>query len=227
MKIYCCSDIHGCMKEFEKALSLIIDHLDEPDTMLCLLGDYVHGGSDNYGVLDKIMNLQDIYGTDKVVALMGNHEKFILSGDSTINHLIKPSNEIDSNDDKYIAWMKKLPLYYAKGNTIFVHAGIEEDAGDMWEWLTEDETFVGKYPAEIGAIENLDMKVVAGHIGTAEISGDSNFHDIYYDGASHYYIDGAVLDSGIIPILFVDTNYDKYYRVTETGNYLIFPYYEY
>ena len=39
MRIYCMSDIHGCMAEFEDALSLVRDHLDEPDTMLCLLGD--------------------------------------------------------------------------------------------------------------------------------------------------------------------------------------------
>lgn len=225
MKIFCCSDIHGFINEFEKALSLIIPHLGKPHTMLCLLGDYIHGGSDNYGVLDKIMNLQDIYGTDKVLALMGTHEKFILSGDSTINHLIKPSNEIcDSTDDKYIAWMKTLPLYYVKGKTIFVHAGIEEDVGELWSCFTSEETFIGKYPAETGKIKNLDKKVVAGHIGTAEISGDPNFHNIYYDGTSHYYIDGTVLDSGIIPVIMVDTDTDKYYRVTDTGNQLIFPY---
>lgn len=53
------SDIHGCLAEFEESLSLVLDHLEEPDTMLCLLGDYIHGGADNYGVLDKIMNLQE------------------------------------------------------------------------------------------------------------------------------------------------------------------------
>lgn len=228
MKIYCMSDIHGCIAEFEEALSLIIDKLEEPDTMLCLLGDYIHGGADNYGVLDKIINLQNKYGSDKVVALMGNHEEFVLLGDSSIDHMIITYDEELGNDerddDKYIRWMDRLPRYYTAGNTIFVHAGIEEDAGDLWEWGTGDEIFVGKYPAEVGKIEGLDMKVVAGHIGTAEISGDPRFHDIYYDGASHYYIDGTVLDSGIIPILLVDTEKDKYYRVTDTGKQLIFPY---
>lgn len=228
MKIYCMSDIHGCLAEFEEALSLIIDQLDEPDTMLCLLGDYIHGGSDNYGVLDKIMNLQDRYGSDRVVALLGNHEEFILLGDSTINHMIKTFDEEldcdDSKDDKYIRWIENLPRCYTEGNTIFVHAGIEEDAGDLWEWGTGDEMFTGKYPAETGEIKGLDMKVVAGHVGTAELSGNARFHDIYYDGASHYYIDGTVLDSGIIPVLMVDTNEDKYYRVTETGKHIILPY---
>lgn len=205
-----------------------MEHLEEAETMLILMGDYIHGGSDNYGVLDKIMKLQNRYGLDKVLALMGNHEEFVLWGDSTINHMIKTFDEeqfIDEGmEDKYIQWMENLPRYYTAGNTIFVHAGIDEEAGDLWEWGTGDEFFVGKYPAETGKIEGLAMKVVAGHVGTAEIVGNPSFHDIYYDGESHYYIDGTVLDSGVIPVLMVDTDTDKYYRVTETGNWLILPY---
>ncbi len=226
MKIYCMSDIHGMQNAFEDALSLVTEHLEEEGTMLILLGDYIHGGPDNYGVLDKIMNLQCKYGTNKVVALMGNHEEFVLWGDSSINHLVNSMGEDDGDDDKYIQWIENLPRYYTEGNTIFVHAGIDEEAGDLWEWGTGEEIFVGKYPAETGKIEGLDMKVIAGHVGTAEISGDPSFHDIYYDGESHYYIDVTVLDSGVIPVLMVDTETDKYYRVTETGNRIILPYKE-
>lgn len=228
MKIYCMSDIHGCLAEFEQALSLVLEQLENDGAMLLLLGDYIHGGSDNKGVLDKIISLQQRYGTDKVVALMGNHEEFVLLGDSSINHMIKSFDEEhfidDGEEDKYIQWMANLPRYYTEGNTIFVHAGIDEDAGDLWEWGTGEDVFVGKYPAEIGKIEGLDMKVVAGHVGTAEISQNPRYHDIYYDGQSHYYIDGTVLDSGVIPVLMVDTKTDRYYRVTETGNWLILPY---
>lgn len=228
MKIYCMSDIHGCLAEFEHALSLVLEVLENDSAMLLLLGDYIHGGSDNKGVLDKIINLQQSYGSDKVVALMGNHEEFVLLGDSTINHMIRSFDEQhfidDGEEDKYIRWMENLPRYYTEGNTIFVHAGIDEEAGDLWEWGTGEDVFVGKYPAEIGRIEGLNMKVVAGHVGTAEIAGNSRFHDIYYDGESHYYIDGTVLDSGVIPVLLVDTEADKYYRVTESGNWLILPY---
>lgn len=230
MRIYCMSDIHGCLAEFEEALSLVMEHLEEPETMLILMGDYIHGGADSRGVLDGIIKLQKQYGLNKVLALMGNHEEFVLWGDSTINHMIKTFDKehfIDEdNEDKYIQWMESLPRYYTAGNTIFVHAGIDEDAGDLWEWRTGDGIFVGKYPAETGKIEGLDMKVVAGHVGTAEIAGNPSFHDIYYDGENHYYIDGTVLDSGFIPVLMVDTDEDKYYRVTKSGNWLILPYEE-
>jgi serine/threonine protein phosphatase 1 len=205
-----------------------MEELKNDSAMLLLLGDYIHGGPDNKGVLDKIINLQQTYGSDKVVALMGNHEELVLMGDSTINHQIRSFDEQyfndDEEEDKYIWWMENLPRYYTEGNTIFVHAGIDEEAGDLWEWGTGEDVFVGKYPAEIGRIEGLNMKVVAGHVGTAEIAGDPRFHDIYYDGESHYYIDGTVLDSGVIPVLLVDTEADKYYRVTESGNWLILPY---
>ena len=230
MKIYCISDVHGFLAEFEEALSLVIEHLEEPDTKLCLMGDYIHGGAANYGVLDKIISLQNRYGEDKIIVLLGNHEEFVLTGYSSINSMsMIEDNEYDDGDDqddKYICWLENLPRYYTEGNTIFVHAGIDEDAGDMWEWGTSDEIFVSKYPAETGKIEGLEMKVVAGHVGTAEISGDPRFHDIYYDGESHYYIDGTVIDSGVIPVLLVDTEEDKYYQVTEGGNNLISPYYE-
>ncbi len=133
--IYAMSDIYGCLDAFEYALSLV-DF--SGDNKHILLGDYIHG-SDDYGVLNKNMQLQNEYG------------------------------------------------------------------------------------AQTGRFYN-DTKIVAGHIGTAEISGDPRFHDIYFDGESHYYIDGTVLESGLIPVIKIDTKNNKYYRVTETGVWLILPY---
>lgn len=36
MKIYCMSDIQGCLGEFEEALSLINEELEKTGTKLCL-----------------------------------------------------------------------------------------------------------------------------------------------------------------------------------------------
>ena len=80
MKVYAMSDIHGHIYEFQDALSKIDL---SGNNMLILLGDYVHGPY-SYGVLDKIMELQNKYGTDKVIALLGNHEEMVLHGYSTI-----------------------------------------------------------------------------------------------------------------------------------------------
>ena len=232
MKIYCISDLHGCLAELDEVLDFVLPNLNESDTMLILLGDYIHGGRDNRGVLDRIMSLQQRFGSDKVVALLGNHDEGVLNGTEAIDYTAKAFAQSDdydyeyddNDDDRYIEWFDTLPRYYVAGNTIFVHAGIDEDAGDMWEWSTSDDVYTSKYPAQTGKIQGLDMKVVAGHVGTDEISGNPRFHDIYFDGESHYYIDGTVLDSGVIPVLMVDTETDKYYQVTEAGKWLITPY---
>lgn len=230
MKIYCMSDIHGCLKEFQTALSMVEPRLQEENTQLLLLGDYIHGGPDSRGVLDRIMELQKKYGPHKVIALMGNHEDFVDTGEASIDHLVLSIRErLENNsqkDWKYLQWIRNLPKYYVAGNTIFVHAGIDEQAGEYWEFEPGDNIFLGKYPAETGAIEGLDKKVVAGHVGTCYVSGNPEFHDIFYDGASHYYIDGTVFISRKIPVLLVDTDSDTYYEVTEKGTWPVLPYSE-
>ena len=214
------SDIHGCLDAFKYALSLIDL---TANNKLVLLGDYVHG-PDSYGVLQTIINMQKRYSAEKIIALMGNHEEMVCNGQWPIG-VINAQNDRDWEDkeEQYIEWMTDLPRYYVERNTLFVHAGIDEEAEDLWEWGTDDFVFTEKYPAQTGKFYG-DIKIVAGHIGTAEISGDPRFHDIYFDGESHYYIDGTVLDSGVIPVIKVDTENNKYYRVTEAGDWLILPY---
>ena len=130
MKIYAMSDIHGCFEEFLDALNLV--DLDDKNNMLIFLGDYIHGGGGSYNVLDKIMKLENKYGS-RVVALMGNHEEWVIEQ----NHKILDDEYDDEYDEereeKYIRWMEKLPLYYETDNQIFVHAGVEEEAGEDWE----------------------------------------------------------------------------------------------
>ncbi|MDE6005075.1 MAG: serine/threonine protein phosphatase [Oscillospiraceae bacterium] len=221
MICYAISDIHGSISAFEEALELVLDKLENPDTKLILLGDYIYGYEDNYAVLEKIMTLQYQYGTEKIIALIGNHEEMVCNGNWSINGY----GFSDEKDDKYINWISKLPRYYTAGKTIFVHAGITEEAGEYWEYETDDFTFTEKYPAETGFFcEN--YKIVAGHVGTSEISGDSDFHGIYYDGQSHYYIDSTVLESGFLNVLKVDIENQKYYEVTAYGDVLIIPYEE-
>lgn len=106
-----------------------------------------------------------------------------------------------------IPWLKKLPYYYETDKQIFVHAGIDEEAGEYWRLGTPESTFVGKFPASKGPFLK---DVIAGHIGTYSISGDRSFHDVYWDGASHYYIDGTVYVSGRIPVLMYDEETGKY-----------------
>lgn len=103
-----------------------------------------------------------------------------------------------------IRWMKGMPLYYETENLIFAHAGIDEDAGELWKTGTPDWMFLQKYPPTTGAFFKT---IIAGHVGTCNeyLSGDSNYHDIYYDGESHFYVDGTTVQSGKVPVLALNS----------------------
>lgn len=111
------------------------------------------------------------------------------------------------NNRELIRWLRELPYFYETDTQIFVHAGIDEEAGDWWREGTPESTFVAKYPATFGPFPK---DIIAGHIGTASLSGDESFHDIFWDGASHYFCDGTVYISGKIPVLVYDTETRKY-----------------
>ena len=75
MKRYMMSDIHGFLEAFEAALK----KTDlSGKNQLILLGDYIDYGPDGRAVLEKVRALQEKYGSEKVIALMGNHEKALL-----------------------------------------------------------------------------------------------------------------------------------------------------
>ncbi|MGN1406068.1 MAG: hypothetical protein ACI4WM_07330, partial [Erysipelotrichaceae bacterium] len=73
---------------------------------------------------------------------------------------------------------------------------------------TSDYIFTQKFPATIGRFHK---DIVAGHIGTSSIAGNRDFNGVYYDGYSHYYIDGTVNKSGVLNVLMFDTDTEKYY----------------
>lgn len=222
MKVYSMSDIHGYLKEFEKSLS----YVDlSGDNKLVLLGDYIHG-PDSCGVLDKIIKLQQEYGCGKVIALCGNHEEMALGGEWPICEDRFGFLEQNCSEEKerfYLQWMESLREYYEIGNAIFVHAGIDEElaAAGFWEYGVDKRVFTRKFPAETGKIQNFDKKIVAGHVGTDAISGTPDFHDIFFDGGSHYYINGTVQISGKIPVLMYDTERDRFFQIDDFGAHII------
>ncbi|NLJ19390.1 metallophosphoesterase [Globicatella sulfidifaciens] len=115
--------------------------------------------------------------------------------------------DIFRNHLALIEWLKSLPYYYETESQIFVHAGIDEEAEENWKWGTSDEYFVSKYPATFG---NFYKDIIAGHISTSSLAKNRDYHDVYWDKKSHYFIDGDTRISGIIPILIYDTVIKKY-----------------
>lgn len=124
---------------------------------------------------------------------------------------------IKSECKDLIFWIRKMPLFLETEKQIFVHAGVDEEAGEDWRWGTSDDVFLWKYPPETGGFVK---DIIAGHVGTGipELQNDENYHGIYHDGKSHYYIDGTVYKKGgTLNLLIYCPKDDRYGEVDEAG----------
>lgn len=121
--------------------------------------------------------------------------------------------DILTNHAELIGWLENLPFYYETETQIFVHAGIDEEAEEYWKYGTSNDYFVSKYPATFGKFYK---DIIAGHVGTHSLAKDKNFHGVFWDRFSHYYIDGTVKVSGEIPLLLFDTYEKKYTQINNS-----------
>ncbi|QTQ08615.1 serine/threonine protein phosphatase [Macrococcoides canis] len=234
--IYAMSDIHGHYEAFIEALSKI--DLSNKNNKLILLGDYINNGDKSLEVIEKVMALENEY-PEQVITLLGNHDEMLINW-LLLNdfcHIDEKSLQsfFDSNDlatldetDLIRVFMKKHPKitnwlkrnrtkkrYYETEDQIFVHAGINEDNDDSdpgsWKYETSDYEWTGKYPPTIGSFYK---DVIAGHVYAHQVADNLEYsRKIYHDGESHYYIDGDVQSSGIIPILVFDTDTKTYHYI--------------
>jgi predicted MPP superfamily phosphohydrolase len=194
--IYAISDIHGELEVLKETLLNI--NLENKENKLILLGDYLDQKGEKTEIFTFLKNLQDQYN-NQVVALMGNHEFMLLE------NIQSKSTSFD--DKTIINWLKALKYFYETDTQIFVHAGVDEEAGEDWKWGTEDYYFCCKYPHTIG---KFDKDIIAGHIGTCTIVNDKNYHNVFWDNQSHFYIDGTTETSKFIPVLKYDTKTNIY-----------------
>ena len=117
-------------------------------------------------------------------------------------------NEIKNNIkfNSFINWFKKRyrnKRYYETDTQIFVHAGIDEEAGKLWKELTSSEMFTNKFPLTTGGFLK---DIVSGHVASWEVAKDKTYQGkIYHDSKSHYFIDGDVKNSKTIPVICYDT----------------------
>ncbi|MBA9086889.1 hypothetical protein FHR92_003369 [Fontibacillus solani] len=66
---------------------------------------------------------------------------------------------------------------------------------------------MSKFPATYGKFHK---DIIADHISTSSLAKDNKFHNVYWDGKSHFYIDGETNVSGVIPVLKYNTSTSKY-----------------
>ena len=212
MKIFAMSDIHGYLDAFLDALARV--DLEDKDNMLILCGDYIHGGTDSYGVVEKIIELKKKYNK-RVIVLMGNHEYDAIETGSIVDDYSINEEYDEKRDKKCLDFISKLDLYYNyKDEVVFCHAGIDEEAGEIWEAGTAEYFYIGKHPPETG---HFCINIVAGHVSAATVAKNPKHKGVYYDGENHYFIDGCTEKSGYVPVLMYDTKEKKFYEVTNRG----------
>ncbi len=199
---------------------------DLKDNLIVLMGnhdnwflEFLDDDLPNWNFEDYIFSFLDEFLTEKELRKVEIYLSY---------HKIKHARDIikaalAERHSDLLRWYRSLPHYYETDKQIFVHAGIIEKSGDDWKYETDDFTYLEKYPAQTGAFHK---HIVAGHVSVTEISGQHDLHDIYWDGQSHFYIDG--IDSyplstpegeRYLPLLLYtdENNTDRYYSIKPDG----------
>lgn len=238
-RIYAVSDIHGHIEALTEVLS-IVSLEENPGAKLIFLGDYIDRGADSCAVLELIRDTQKRYGDRVIALAGNHEQWFIewldsdvydpvavpadpalltigsFVGDEYISAIPREAtgeeidqllkHEIRTKHSALIEWLRALPLVFETEDQIFVHAGVDELAGAYWREVTPEGMFTNKYPAEHGPFLKT---VIAGHVRTNELHDDDS-NEVFHDGYSHYYIDGAVEETHQLNLLKYETSTGTY-----------------
>lgn len=148
--IYALSDAHGMNKKFDEAIKNIL-LVKQPEDKIIILGDNIDRGLGSLQIIQSIMSLQEKYGSDNIVALMGNHEEMFLAwlkdryntlslhngGTRTVASFIGDAFKIDD-----------INLVYS-GNGTFYDGGLNDRTKDVIGYILQN------YPKEIEWMKNL------------------------------------------------------------------------
>ena len=153
------SDIHGKGIDLEMFEDKGF-HIDNPNHLIVLLGDYFDRGNNNSEVYRWILDTRSIL-KDRLITLIGNHEGMIINvfnevlehpeldyssflelrtvqlwirngGDTTIRDLLGNTLDIDKLEELH-EFVKTLDVYYETSKYILTHASINSSReSDYW-----------------------------------------------------------------------------------------------
>lgn len=115
---------------------------------------------------------------------------------------------------RQLAWVSSLDTVRETERQVFVHAGVDESLGDEWRLGTPRDMLLNDRTCRRGRFAK---DIIAGHTPTMKICGDPAFHGVLWDGASHFYVDGATPSSGVLPVLVWDSCDGSYTQLNANG----------
>lgn len=129
MATYAIGDVQGCYEPLQRLLQHI--RFDSSRDRLWFVGDLVNRGPDSLSVLRLIKQLGE-----RAVAVLGNHDLFLLSVAENIVRL-RPEDTLqpilDAPDrDELLTWLRHQHLLYREGSFTMVHAGL------LPQWTVDD-----------------------------------------------------------------------------------------
>ena len=113
-------DVHGCFEELKLLLEKVKYNSQHDE--LIFLGDLINKGPQSVEVLKFVKK-----GNHR--SIVGNHELGFLRAqvdESFLNKgFLKLTEELGSDLEEYVEWIKSLPLYIEEDNFIAIHGGLE------------------------------------------------------------------------------------------------------
>lgn len=191
------SDIHGCIKPFNRLLEQ--EGYNPAEDQLILLGDYVDRGPQSKEVVERVIELVREQGA---IALRGNHDhrfaqlirtnlpdtkaRFLkYGGVATLSSYVKaskPPKPLTTSNAKiqyirkyyanHIEFLEQLPLYHEDEQHIYVHAGINPKYA-RWQDQPEHDFMYIRDEFHYSKLET-EKTVVFGHTKTSKLHASSN-----------------------------------------------------
>lgn len=121
------------------------------------------------------------------------------------------------NHRELLNWLQQLPTYYETSNQIFVHAGVNiiEGCEEYWKESSTLDDLLMQYPPNLK--EYTHKTIIAGHVGTRNITNDINFSNCYRYG-NKIYIDSTVKESKRLNLLRFDESTNRYSEMIQDEN---------
>lgn len=192
-RIYAVGDIHGCAREFDSLMALILEDAKDwsGKRELIFLGDYIDRGPDSRGVIERLLAPPKGFS---VTHLRGNHDQALLdfleepaffgtwrdfgARETLMSYGVTPPRFDDPNafgetrdrlqlaiPRTHLEFLASLPLFAKSGGYYFVHAGVR--AGVALDRQTPEDLMWIRDEFLLSD-DDFGMVVVHGHTPTRE-----------------------------------------------------------